>query len=126
MNNPPDAETLDRIDIRYDVHVNANVDIGSVVYPASARVLITCGTYSGISDKRIIADLVSSRGIQPEDILPATQIHPYPESGAIADALNERGIRERDIAEFRIDAVLVDEREVAVSDFAPSSQTAAG
>ena len=126
MNNAPDAETLDRIDIRYDVRISADVNIGGVVYPASARVLITCGTYSGISDKRVIADLVSSRGIQPEDILPATQIHPYPESADVADALNEQGVRERDVAEFRIDAVLVDEREVAVSDFAPSSQTAAG
>lgn len=110
-----DPETLDRIDVRYDVLIVSDIKHNGDDLKVYSRMLVTLGTYSGISDKSIVAENVINRTVQADDIE-----YVYGSTGpadyqSIADALNDRGIYEDDIAEAKISAVLLDDNDIAQS-----------
>lgn len=110
-----DPETLDRIDVRYDVLVVSDIKHNGDDLKVHCRIFITLGTFSGISDKSIIAENIINRTIEPDDIEYVYGSTSPANHEAIADALNDRGIYEDDITEAKISAVLLDDNDIAQS-----------
>ena len=106
-----DAETLDRITVRYAVSLTFAMNEGTRdFYVATAEIPISCGVYDGVPTRAMLAALVGSRSIQADDL----DVTGGPKDRqAVADAINARGVLTRDVQAIRIEEVMVDEETVA-------------
>ena len=59
---------LDRIDIRFTVEASIDITHEGEDYHVKASFSVTCGVYSCVPDKKNLADLINSRGIDDLDI----------------------------------------------------------
>jgi hypothetical protein len=107
-----DAETLDRIDVRYSV--STHFEFGSRdFFVAKADFQITCGVCSGVPTRSNMAELVMERGVYDHDISDLTGTHLSKE--VVARMIMERGVTEHDIRRMTIEEVTLDDQPIAVS-----------
>lgn len=108
-----DADTLDRVEVRYrvDVRFEFNTD-GPDFFIAAADISLTAGLYSGVPDKACIAALVASRGVYAEELdLTGTTLA----RDAVEAMIAERGVTADDIRSARIEDVVIDDQVVATA-----------
>lgn len=107
-----DAETLDRIDVRYQLEMRFEVKDKTGLAILYARTQITCGTYEGIPTKEILKDLMNSRKLYEDDVYSVTNTSMISTENLVK-TINDRKILENEVEEAKIISVIVDEKEVA-------------
>lgn len=108
-----DSETLDRIDVRYAVEARFEIyQQDSEPAVATAGLSITCGIYSGIPTREIMANLVNDRCIYADDL--TVESGPY-SAKMFAQIVNNRGVRADEIRKMILSEVTVDDETVAES-----------
>ena len=107
---PDKAAVKDRIDIRYSVIARFEVK-GRDRKPRYPRGFfsIIAGTYAGDADYECLAELISSRTVQPEDLQEIEGIS----REEMAKSINARGVQADDIQSATIEDVLLDDRVIA-------------
>lgn len=105
--------TLERIDIRWDVRTRSTYREARGEVAVEASFLMTLGTYSGPTDRKVMADNINARGVHVDDVDSVSCEGGAPSLREAAAALAERGISEADVVHMRIAAVLLDEAEIA-------------
>lgn len=108
----PDAQTLDRIEIVYEVNTSFDIDLPSGPRTVTAPYLVNAGVYSGLPTPEMIAGLIASRGIYPYDF------EDQPGEGGklaeeIAAAVNAQGITAQNITGFTVALVKLDDELIA-------------
>lgn len=106
------AAVLDRIDIRYSVSAVCMLNNKNEFNKITCSFSITAGTYSGVATKKIMADLINSRGVQEDDILTIIGGTKTTKEDA-AIALRLRGIKPGEIKSMKIESVILDDKVIA-------------
>lgn len=108
----PDPQTLDRIEIVYEVHTSFDIDLPTGPRTVTAPYLVNAGVYSGLPTPEMMAGLISDRGIYPYDF------EDQPGEGGklaedIADAVNALGVTAQNITGFSVALVKLDDELIA-------------
>lgn len=107
----PDAETLDRITIRYLVTARFPSKIAGQPIDLTAKVVLDAGVYSGIVDKQAIADLLHARGVHGSDL----DVKDIELADLFARKIMEDPISNTNIVSAQIVDVILDEQIIANS-----------
>ena len=119
MQQEDDSDILDRINVRYDVRIKIEEgaqfsEDADCYYAMHAQIIMTCGVYSGVPTKEMMADLINSRGFYEEDIV-ELQTTGKQTRKELAEIVARRKLKPDDIAAMKILAVELDEAEIAAS-----------
>jgi len=105
---------LDDIEVRYIVETTFEVHGRDGMHGcADASFSMSCGTYSGVPDRKNMADLISSRTVDADDI--DEVVGDFVDVEFISDLVSTRCVRPEEIRSMTIEAVLFRERPIAES-----------
>lgn len=107
------SNILDRIEVRYMVEASFDFTHEGESYHAKASFSVTCGVYSCVPDKKNLADMINSRGIDDLDIDDLTGTGDAITKEKAAEIIAESGLAPDHIDSACIAEVTVDEKTVA-------------
>lgn len=104
---------VDDIEVRYEIRATFEVKGPEGSHTcADASFWISCGVYSGIPDKQTLADLITSRTIDPDDF---EEIIGDLDADFMAHIISTRGVKPEEIRSMKIIEVLFQEETIAES-----------
>ena len=102
---------LDSIEVRYIVEATFEVHGPDGMHGcADASFSMTCGVYSGVPDKQNMADLITSRTVDADDI--DNIVGDY-DADRLSDIISMRGVKAKEIRTMRIQEVTYNEETIA-------------
>lgn len=113
-----DTDVIDDIQIVYDVQAICLLAEGKDKEPLRIEMgfAITCGVYDGQPTKKMICDLIMSRGIYADD-LSVIMSKPSASRAQLAEMIMEAGLKEANILSMKILEVSYKDRILATSSY---------
>lgn len=113
-----DANVRDRIDVRWKVVTRSPISTPRGDAVAEAEFFMTLGTYGGDITAKDMADNINARGVYDGDVVSVSSPGDAVTVAVATEVMHRRGVKEGDIVEMVVAAVMLDDCEIAESVFA--------